>query len=217
MDSLNSSVSFPNALNSAKPPKGSTISASCSFRSHLSTANSQKRLRAASYVAPSSEERSPSDVDLETSHSAPSSSFSLPALVSEFVPFSRQSQDGHVSWTARTFKWLAVTFCLLSVLVMTSHLVAARSRRTVTTQLLAPVVGGMLMSFARVNIPIILCWRIRICFLSISTKPAALLFDLFDRASAACSRAFCSARRAYHPVRLSLVLGGGSGGSSHLG
>ncbi|KAJ7497396.1 hypothetical protein FB451DRAFT_1120874 [Mycena latifolia] len=112
----------------------STISGSGSFQSHLSTTNSQQRLRATNAYAASTKESSSS-----TSPVLLNPTTNLSTAFRALFPFSEiqssiQIPDHHPSvrsWKALAFKWMILVYCFLS-LVFTSTILCKYLYRTDT-------------------------------------------------------------------------------------
>ncbi|KAJ7770126.1 hypothetical protein DFH07DRAFT_953966 [Mycena maculata] len=103
----------------------STISGSGSFQSHLSTTNSQQRLRATnSYAVPTKE------CTISSTSPVLSNPSSLTAALRALSPFpdmqiSMQFQEHHSSsrsWNGLAFKWMAFVYCFLSFIFTTTAL-----------------------------------------------------------------------------------------------
>ncbi|KAJ7703095.1 hypothetical protein B0H17DRAFT_86770 [Mycena rosella] len=104
-------------MNPSRPLPDSQISGSGSFQSHLSTTNSQQRLRATNTYAALTKESASSTSPVLLN---PTTSFNtaLRALLPFLdLPASIQIQDHHPpsrSWKALAFKWMVLVYCILS-------------------------------------------------------------------------------------------------------
>ncbi|KAJ7647232.1 hypothetical protein FB45DRAFT_821925 [Roridomyces roridus] len=96
-------------------PSTSTISGSASCQTHLSTTNSQQRLRATtSYTVVAKESTVSSTAVL-------SSPNSLTTALRALLPLDHH-QDHHRSWKGLAFKWLALVYCFLSLIFLSTAL-----------------------------------------------------------------------------------------------
>jgi hypothetical protein len=139
---------FMDALNSSKSPLKalkSSVSASCSIQSHLSTTYSQQRLRAAS-ASSIAEKRN--ELDIENGFTG----------VSPLQWNIRRTLEGYTSrapfkWTSRLWKFGALSYCMFCVVVMSLRLVPQHIH-SVENERTAPSDQGLLLSsdlFARLS------------------------------------------------------------------